>query len=237
MRRDSTILILLLFLSVFFAACTVRPRNVLTGGEMEDVLYDLHRAEGILQAKGYAYGHDEENAAYYEAILRKHGVTQAEFDSSLVWYTDNPRRFDKIYPKVVERLQAEKEALALINGKSFREQTNHNKPRRSVAQMDSAMRVLTDGYPLSWTMIVDTLAPRKVAMYSYIFPVAAQDSIRHLQILTSADSLSVDTDTVTGILDKDSAGVDTVANRSSLQNPVQIKAETEQKAASLKRKL
>ena len=74
---------------------------------MRDLLYDLHRVDGAMQVAGYNYGHNEELASYYQSVLNKHGVTQAQFDSSLVWYTDNPQIFNKIYPNVIERLQAD----------------------------------------------------------------------------------------------------------------------------------
>ena len=84
-----------------------RPRGVLSNREMRNVLYDLHRADGAIQVAGYNYSHDQEVAAYYKNVLDKHGITQAQFDSSLVWYTDNPQIFNKIYPKVLERLEAD----------------------------------------------------------------------------------------------------------------------------------
>ena len=86
-----------------------RPRGVLSNREMRDVLYDLHRADGAIQVAGYNYAHDQEVAGYYKNVLDKHGITQAQFDSSLVWYTDNPQIFNKIYPKVLERLEADYE--------------------------------------------------------------------------------------------------------------------------------
>ena len=86
-----------------------RPRGVLSNREMRNVLYDLHRADGAIQVAGYNYSHDQEVAAYYKNVLDKHGITQAQFDSSLVWYTDNPQIFNKIYPKVIERLEEDYE--------------------------------------------------------------------------------------------------------------------------------
>jgi hypothetical protein len=74
---------------------------------MRNVLYDLHRAEAILQVGGMNYGHDEELAKYYQVVLDKNHVTKAEFDSSLVWYTDHPQLFNKIYPKILARVQEE----------------------------------------------------------------------------------------------------------------------------------
>jgi len=87
-----------------------RPRGVLSSRQMEDILVDLHTAEGMIQQAGYIYGHEEEERAYYLHILHQHHTTQSQFDSSLVWYTDNPTIFDKIYPKVLERLEAQQAA-------------------------------------------------------------------------------------------------------------------------------
>ena len=93
-------------LLVCMAMFGCRPRGVLSNREMRDLLYDLHRTDGALQVIGYNYGHNKELSAYYQSVLDKHGITQAQFDSSLVWFTDNPQIFNKIYPNVIARLQA-----------------------------------------------------------------------------------------------------------------------------------
>jgi len=84
-----------------------RPQGVLSSKQMENILVDLHTAEGMIQQAGYNYGHEEDQRAYFLSILHAHHTTQAQFDSSLVWYTANPTIFDKIYPKVIERLEAQ----------------------------------------------------------------------------------------------------------------------------------
>ena len=97
----------IIILCILLAVVGCRPRGVLSNSEMRDVLYDLHRVDGALQVAGYNYGHSQELAAYYKSVLDKHGITQAQFDSSLVWFTDNPQIFNKIYPRVIDRLQAD----------------------------------------------------------------------------------------------------------------------------------
>lgn len=82
-----------------------RPSSVLSDSEMVDVLCDLHRAEAILQLAGYGYGHDEAVQKYNYEVLAKHGITQAQFDSSIVWYTHNPMIYRRIYPKVMSRIE------------------------------------------------------------------------------------------------------------------------------------
>lgn len=105
MRRYIAKILFLVALLAAFVGC--RPRGVLSNREMRDVLYDLHRADGAIQVAGYNYGHSQELASYYKSVLDKHGVTQAEFDSSLVWFTDNPQIFNKIYPRVIDMLQVD----------------------------------------------------------------------------------------------------------------------------------
>ena len=72
---------------------------------MTELLVDIHTTEGVMQVAGYNYGHDNEVKAIYAKVLEKHGVTQAQFDSSIVWYTDHPQYFQRVYPKVIKQLQ------------------------------------------------------------------------------------------------------------------------------------
>lgn len=96
---------------ILLTATSCRPKGILSSKQMEDLLVDLHTTEALLQVKGYTYGHDEQVRGYYLAVLEAHHTTQAQFDSSLVWYTANPTIFDKIYPNVIERLQANLDAM------------------------------------------------------------------------------------------------------------------------------
>lgn len=101
-------ILLLALIGLGLLAC--RPRNVLSPKQMEDIFVDLHTAEGMIEISGLNYGQDERLKGYFQSVLDKHGITQAQFDSSLVWYTSNPVIFEKIYPKVVERLEKQAEA-------------------------------------------------------------------------------------------------------------------------------
>lgn len=93
---------ILLAIAVSLSGCT--PRGVISTREMRSILYDLHRTDGVLNVARMELGYDEALARYYQSVLDKHGVTQAQFDSSLVWYTDHPAYFDKLYPKVMKQL-------------------------------------------------------------------------------------------------------------------------------------
>ena len=146
---------LLIILCVLFAVVGCRPRGVLSNREMRNVLYDLHRVDGALQVAGYNYAHDQEVAGYYKNVLDEYGITQAQFDSSLVWFTDNPQIFNKIYPKVLERLEADFERekqLREMNRDKRSAKSSQKKldPEVAKQQIREHLDVCQKGYENPW---------------------------------------------------------------------------------------
>lgn len=144
----------LVIVCVLLAVVGCRPRGVLSNHEMREVLYDLHRADGAIQVAGYNYSHDQEVAGYYKNVLDKHGITQAQFDSSLVWYTDNPQIFNKIYPKVIERLEADLEIERQIReAKRAKKSSQSNEsilPECNRRDMEELMKEMRNGLENPW---------------------------------------------------------------------------------------
>ena len=95
------------------AACKPgTPSQYIQPGDMEDILVDYYMARAMAQQDKFSYEEREYNMALYsEAVLKRHGVTQAEFDSSLVYYYTRADRFDPIFQRVTDRL--DKQALVL----------------------------------------------------------------------------------------------------------------------------
>ena len=113
MKRPN--LYILVIFSLLFCLTGCRPKGILHSWEMRRVLVDLHKTDALLQVSGLYNMSTEDKALYYAQVLEKHGVTQAEFDSSLVWYTAHPQLFDKIYPKVMKDLKAEEDAFIALH--------------------------------------------------------------------------------------------------------------------------
>ena len=91
-------------------ACQVkRPKVVISDAKMENVLYDYHIAKAMGEEVPYTDGY--KRVLYIESVFKKHGITQAEFDSSMVWFTRNPEVLTKIYEKVNARLKAERDVV------------------------------------------------------------------------------------------------------------------------------
>jgi len=98
----ASIFILLGFM-LLLSACS-QPKGVLSQGTMADVLVEMHKADAVMAERNLVYVRYSMKAPYYNYILKKHGVTQAQFDSSLVYYTKNPQQFENIYAKVIDQL-------------------------------------------------------------------------------------------------------------------------------------
>lgn len=89
---------------LLFIACDGRPKGVLNQNDMVNILTDLHKLDGSLMVKGLLPDETDKKNDYYVSVLRKYGITQAEFDSSLIWYSKNPKKFDHVYDKVIIQL-------------------------------------------------------------------------------------------------------------------------------------
>ena len=123
---------------------------------MRDVIVDLHKTEALLQITDLNNYNGEIKAIYYSQVLQKHGITQAQFDSSLVWYTAHPQLFDKIYPRVMAQLEKEEKTF-LDAHPEFLGEYEAPREKRIVLQrtftrtdLDSVLWVTQHGYDNSW---------------------------------------------------------------------------------------
>lgn len=131
--------------------------------QMRKVLIDIHKTEGAIQAAGVRYDAYEERDMYYAQVLEKHGITQAQFDSSIVWYTAHPQFFNKIYPKVLKEIEAEEEAFVAAHQDELSTLSPAVTDMTVVEKvftrydLDSVLWVQRNGYPNSWQPLVHDL--------------------------------------------------------------------------------
>lgn len=90
-------------------ACHSRPDYVLDEQQMTTLLTDIHRAEGLLEAQKSQYDEVEQQQAVMAAVLVKHQVTRAQYDSSLIWYSQNLKQLIRVYARVKSNLEQEAE--------------------------------------------------------------------------------------------------------------------------------
>ncbi len=122
----------LIFLALLLIACSPsRPRGILSKQKMTDVLVDFHLAQGMAEAQG-----DNSEVTRYkfiQAVFKKHRITEAVFDSSMIYYSGRAEEFTHIYDNVVTRVQAQAERMGLELS-----QANHDKFAKLTNEGDTA---------------------------------------------------------------------------------------------------
>lgn len=108
MKKSSLVVILVLALTSFIGCRPSVPDGIIGSSDMEDILYDYHVSRAMSRYNSDdQHNQDYNETLYMQAMLKKHGITQAEFDSSLVYYYSHADKFAKIYQNVTKRLNEE----------------------------------------------------------------------------------------------------------------------------------
>ena len=98
-------------------ACTPSvPSEYIQPGDMEDILYDYYLAQALAKEDRAGGTGDYERSKYFYAVLKKHNITKADFDSSLIYYYSHLDRLMNIYTEVNERLSDKAKALGASVG-------------------------------------------------------------------------------------------------------------------------
>lgn len=95
----------MMFLSVVIASCSPSlPSGVLDEDDMEDVLYDMHVAQSMYESSGNQE-YESDIIALRASVLKKHNVSQVEWDSSYNYYSRNADKLHAIYMSLNDRIQ------------------------------------------------------------------------------------------------------------------------------------
>ena len=111
MKKAHLILILFSLILCLQACSPSLPSGILDEDKMTDVLVDFHLAQGMAEAQGE--NPDITRYKYIQAVFKKHRITEAEFDSSMIYYSGRAEQFTFIYNNVVNRVQAQAERMGL----------------------------------------------------------------------------------------------------------------------------
>jgi len=105
---------------ILFVACKPGvPNRYIQPSELGDILYEYHLAEGITSLK------NDTTALYYykNNILKKHNVTSAECDSSMVYYLRHADELKKVSQdkKIIVCLCLDNDEAGEIGTREFKE--------------------------------------------------------------------------------------------------------------------
>ena len=115
MKHSLYVLLVLSVLSMLLACKPTVPSKYIQPDDMENILYDYHVAQALASVDQMT-NYDFERTKYFLAVLKKHGVTQAEFDSSMVYYYSHLDRLKPIYQEVNDLLADEAKSVGASVG-------------------------------------------------------------------------------------------------------------------------
>lgn len=79
---------------------------------MEDILYDFYLADAIVDRDYGAFGNNaEKKKEFYNQVYKKHGVSMAEFDTSMYWYGQYLEKYLNICSRLEARYSVESDSL------------------------------------------------------------------------------------------------------------------------------
>lgn len=101
-------------MALLIAACTNRPDKVVSKSRMEQIIYDYHIAQGLINNLPYEERYKAE--MYVNAVYEKNGITEEVFDSSMAWYNRHATELMDIYENLQKRLSETNEKIQLQTG-------------------------------------------------------------------------------------------------------------------------
>lgn len=113
MKHSALYVILLVLMTV---GCKPKvPSELVQPDDLEDILYEYHLAQSMARNE-HTLDASYNQTKYFLAVLEKHHVSEAVFDSSLVYYYTHAERLKEIYANVYERLANDAKKLGASVG-------------------------------------------------------------------------------------------------------------------------
>ncbi len=110
-----TVCLLCLTLILAFSACKPStPRSVMSASKLEDVLYDYSLAMAMADNEPATEAEREAlRYQYVQRVFKEHGITEEYFDSTMVWYSADGVRLQKIFQRLHDRFDAEAKTMGV----------------------------------------------------------------------------------------------------------------------------
>lgn len=104
-------LVIIIGIALLVCACVRRPKDVLSNKEMASLVADLKLAEAYLQTRS-AVSKKDDRETVVEYIIARHGLTRAQFDTTMAWYARNTDAYYEMCDLAEKELLIKKKKLA-----------------------------------------------------------------------------------------------------------------------------
>lgn len=87
------------------AACNTMPDYVVPPDEMAELMADIRIADAVVAVQHNDYESDASKLALKRAVLDRHGISEEQFDTSLIWYGKNIGVYQEVTQKSIDILE------------------------------------------------------------------------------------------------------------------------------------
>lgn len=102
---------LTVLLLLVVSSCSNGKVKVLSENQMVDLMVDLELAEAYNNMAVYEEGHQLNKKELAESVLKQHGVTLEQLDTTLAWYGKNLDKYQEVYDKAIAKIDKRKAAI------------------------------------------------------------------------------------------------------------------------------
>lgn len=95
---------IVLIFPLLCVACNSVPDYVIPPSEMSSIMADIHVGEAVIESNYSDYPSDSAKMLLKQSILKKHGYTTTDLDTSFMWYGANLTVYGKVYDETIEIL-------------------------------------------------------------------------------------------------------------------------------------
>lgn len=81
---------------------------------MARIMADIYTADAILQETSAKSAKDKTIEQTYHTVLAHYGLSKAEYDSALAWYSKDPQKFASVYERVVAIMTTREDMVRII---------------------------------------------------------------------------------------------------------------------------
>jgi hypothetical protein len=107
MKKRYILVLFAVFALILITNCSKdKKKYIIPKDDFEAILVDIHLMDGVVRQHNFRnkLARKNDTLDYYDAILRSHNYTRAQYDSSVVYYSENLGKFDDIYENVLSEL-------------------------------------------------------------------------------------------------------------------------------------
>lgn len=159
------------------------------------LLIDMHKVDGILAVDRGRNYNELKNYAYYNDLFRKYGITRAEFDTCMYYYSARTVPFSKMYDAIIDTLNRQLTTVdKVLNELKSKDSVNYF-PVLDTLRLDSVFSITLDSivpglYKFGTTIQFDSIPPgRSRRITSFFLSGDGKDTLKVRDITVNIDTL------------------------------------------------